>query len=194
MTESSPGPFFVKINTQSAYAPHSLQIPTLNASVAIGDPSHWNFLHPLGDTEDVTAAIGELCALMQPFFHTSYSFDNFVLYSQPDPDDVATPVFSDTIALLGTSASPGWDKATQCTFTFRTNEFGIFKLIMLDYDSGNNFDRVTVLPSGGADDLLRDYIVNIDSWIVGRDGGKPQTFLQKSSTLNEKLRRSYRMT
>lgn len=193
MSESSPGPFFVQINYSSEFAPHSMEIPTLNASVAILDSSSWNFLVPGGDTLDVDTSVKGLVNLLKTQFPASVHFDNYVLFSQPDPDLPATPVFSGELGIAGTFVTPGWYKAVQFTMTFRTNEFGIFKLVLLDVGSANNFNKETSLVSGEGFDLIRDYITATDSWILGRDGGKPQTFLQLAKTLNEKLRRSYRM-
>jgi hypothetical protein len=102
-------------------------------------------------------------------------------------------VFSGTLTGVGSAPTPGWYKAVQKTFTFRTNEFGTSKLVLLDAASFNTFNKQTTLSSGGPEDLLRDYLGSADGWLLGRDGGKPTTFLQIAVTLNEKLRRSYRM-
>jgi|ERR1041384_612969 hypothetical protein len=193
MAPNSPGPFFVQINYQSEFAPHSMEIPTLNASEAVLDPTSWNFLFPGGDTVDVSDAVADFVDLIKTQFPASVSFTNFVLFSKPDPDLPATPVFSGELAAVGTNGTPGWYKAAQLTMTFRTNEFGIWKLVLLDVGTSNNWDKVTVLTSGEAFDTIRDFVTSNDSWIIGRDGGRPQTFLQIAKTLNEKLRRSYRM-
>jgi hypothetical protein len=193
MTPNSPGPFFVRINYQSQYAPHSMEIPCLDAEQDIGDVSHWHFLHVGGDTTDVTTDIKAFIDLVKVFFHAHVKFTDFVLFSQPDPAGVATPVFTDAIDKEGTNPDTSWDKAVQKTWSFRSNEFGQFKLVWLDCASFNNFDKVTSLTAGSADDVLRDYVVNNDSWLLARDGGQPKTFLQFAVTLNEKLRRSYRM-
>jgi len=41
---------------------------------------------------------------------------------------------------------------------------------------------------------IRDYVTADATWIASRGGGRPNTFLQVSITLNEKLRRAYNMT
>jgi len=41
---------------------------------------------------------------------------------------------------------------------------------------------------------INNFVTGANSWLLSRGGARPATFLQLSSTLNEKLRRTYGMT
>lgn len=112
----------------------------------------------------------------------------------PTPSDTPVPVATVPLGVDGTSVVVSWTKAVQNTFTFRADDFTIFKVVLLDAVSYNLFDR-NVSPTARDEwsDLI-DYVTADVTWIAARGGGRPDVFLQNSLTLNEKLRRSYNMT
>ena len=192
--QNSLSPAFVRINSTSAYGAHSTTIPSVPLIAPPGGVGGYGF-DLRGAAIDVNAqdSIEDFVNLLKVFYPSTYTFIDYVLFSQPAPEDVPVPVESNVLSIAGTNIGGGWAKAVQETWTWRTTEFGIFKLVMLDAVSDNSFDKLTNISGSAPHEALSDYVTADVTWIAGRDGGRPNTFLQIAKTLNEKLRRSYRM-
>lgn len=191
MSHNSLYPSFVRINYTTAYAPHSQTVPTTTVSNDAGD---WQF-HPedggtvIGVDDAVIAWIGT----MRQYYPASTVFTDATLFTMATPTATPVPVFSFPIALLGTGVPGTGDdvKATQGTFTFRTDQGGIFKLVFLDMIV-SSWEKITS-PTNALVSALVTHVLTTQHWMAGRDGGDPRVFLQRATTLNERLRRSYRM-
>ena len=187
---NSAAPAFVQINYHSAYGPHSARIPTLDWNPG-GDASGSFVTHNAGSV-DASDMVNDYVDVAAPFFPDTVQFDNFIIYRITDISVNPIPVYSEAfVSKEGTGDGTSWSKAVQRTLIMRTDEFGIAKYVFLDAESGNNFDRIT---SAGAD--IAAFIAVIsdgDNAFAGLDNGKPTTYLGVTTTLNEKLRRAYRM-
>jgi hypothetical protein len=190
---NSPGPTQILINSHSAYGFHK---SALNANEWHSTPDvggagaieAWDAT--LIDTDDMVVA---LVTLLAPFFPASYHFDNYIVFTYATPDADPVPVASNPLTVVGTSAAPGWSKATQTTLSFRTDLFGIAKIVLLDVDSQDSFDKTVVVPPATPlEALVTEFTLDTNGW-SGRDGGRPDTYISATTTLNEKLRREYRM-
>jgi hypothetical protein len=189
------GPFFVKISSHSEFGPHVQQIPTTDYTgpslvFPFGVFTGWDLT--LADADVMIVALVDK---MAKFFPAAYTFDNWQVFSQPTPADPAIPLAGNTFtAKVGTSVASGWDKATQATITWRSTTFGKSKLVFLDYSSGGDFSKIATLPgSGDLFDLDAEF-TNVSNGWKAQDNGRPQTFISMTATLNEKLRRAYRLT
>lgn len=191
---NSPAPTQILVNYHSEFAPHKMLLNALEWSPTpdvngAGSLATWD-----AATVDTDDAVSGLVTLMLPFFGTSVSFDNYVVFTYPTPEADPEPMAGGTLALDGTGATPSWYKAVQKTLTFRTNLFGLARLVFLDVLSGNDFNRNTVVtPASPLEALVNAFTSDTAPW-SGRDNGRPNTYLGVSQTLNEKLRRAYRMT
>lgn len=196
MTVNSLSPAFVRINYQSAFGPHTMTIPSVPVDDGLlvdADSGNWAFVLrgaelPVG----VDGAINDFVNLIKVNFPTGVTFIDYVVYQQPAPEDAPYPVWSNTLAIVGTGGAGIWSKATQETWTFRADDFTTYKLVLLDYSAGS-FDKITAISGIPSLEAIRAYIVAPETWIASRGGGRPNTFLQIAQTLNEKLRRAYRM-
>lgn len=194
MAENSLSPAFVRIDYTSIHGPHSMTLPSVPVIAAVGGGAPYTFdLRGAAIDVPVKGAVEDFVAIIAEFFETTTTFVAWTLYTQADADATPLPVQADNLGIDGTAATTTWDKAVQVTFTWRTDAFGIFKLVFLDAVSNNNFDKATNFDIDTATEALHDYVTADVTWLAGRDGGRPNTFLQRAKTLNEKLRRSYRM-
>lgn len=194
MASNSLSPAFTRINYISQWGPHSMTIPTVPYNPPdVGNATGAFVLRGAALPTDAADAIVDFVTLLLPFYEPTTTFLDYIIFTQADADATPLPQFSDTLGLAGTGGSTTWDKAVQFTWTWRTDEFGLFKLVMLDCISNNNFDKITNLTGLSAEEALHEYVTADVSFLAGRDGGRPNTFLQIAKTLNEKLRRSYRM-
>jgi hypothetical protein len=184
---NSLNPAFFKLNYHSNAGPHTATVPTLLWNVG-NTFDTWN----AGTVDEITMIEGYVDKLL-PFFASDTEFDNWVTYLKPpdpaDPQPVSSGSFTGKV---GTASSPGWTTAVQGTFSIRTHLFGIYKIVMLDGASGNSFAPSSAL--GGAALDLFNYVSDKDNGFSGQDNGRPNVFIKFTKTLNEKLRRAYRLT
>lgn len=191
MAPNSLSPAFVEIAYHSDFGAHVQTIPTLD-----WDPTgatYGFFDTHTGSTVDAETMIDALIALEKKFFPTTVVFDSWTIFTKDTPTSPSNPRVQKNITVAGTVGTPGWFKAAQATWTFKTDLFGEFKIVNLDVATLDAWDKITSA-TASADQIafiaaLRD---NGNGW-AGRDGGRPEFFQQIAFTLNEKLRREYRM-
>lgn len=188
-------PSFVRINYTSLYGAHVMTIPSVAIVGGINAPSLHDFdLRGAAISVEADAAVKAFVAILKKNFIGSTTFVDYTLFTMADENATPTPVYSAALGVVGTNGSAGWTKAVQETITWRTESFGLFKLVLLDCVSDNLFNKVTALGAVGTNLRdLSDYVTASVSWLSGRDGGRPAVFLQAAWTLNEKLRRAYKL-
>jgi hypothetical protein len=186
------GPYIMKIS----YAQLGFGVHTLTHSIDEWiDTSSTNNAgrirkHDGGD-EDTLVAIEGFLTKIKPFFTADVSFNSATIYRQLLPTDTPTPVVSiQFTGIVGTSGAVGWHVATEKTINMRSTAFNTFKLVFLDCDSLDDWDKVSILPSTGALHDLFEYLVGTENFVIARDGNYPSIFLSQTITLNEKLRRA----
>lgn len=186
---NSLSPAFVKINYVSEYAPHTLTIPTTAYDI---ETESFNG-HNGAPDRPAAVAVNSFVDLISAAFKPTTVFTDFTVFTKADPEAPSLPRLSGPLGLVGLSAVAGTAKATQWTWTWRTSFFGLSKLVFLDVPNAGSFEKYTNISNIPSYDAIHDYWTDPAGWISGRDGGVPTTFLQIAVTLNEKLRRSYRM-
>lgn len=192
---NSLSPAFVKINYSSSYGSHVMTQPSVPLVAGAYAPTGYAFvLRGAAVPVAVDDAVTDFVNTIKVLFPATVTFTDATVYSQPTPSDIPVPVASFALGISGTAAASGWDKATQDTFTFRADDFTLYKLVLLDCVSFDQFDKVTDATVRTQFEDIVDYVTADVTWIASRGGGRPNTFLQYSITLNEKLRRSYNMT
>jgi hypothetical protein len=192
---NSKGPYFVQYNYHSGFGPHSMQIPLRHwqpgggGSVA-GDVEDWDLT-----IQDADGMINSLSDLFLPFFTANVTFDNYVIFKQVGTDEIYTPVAGATLTgKIGTRTPPVWSEAVQYTLTWRSTSFGIFKIVFLDAESAGDFSKTSTLPGSGDLFNINTEVTSTANAFMARDNGRPSSFISMTKTLNEKLRKSYRVT
>jgi hypothetical protein len=190
MTVNSLFPAFVELSYHSEFAPHVMTIPTLawNDGPDAGVFDTWDTFGV--DADDMVQGYVTLAA---PFFPATVSFDSYTIFTMDDPTAQAIPRASKAVVVAGSNATPGWYKAVQATFTFKTDLGGVFKNVLLDVGVGNDFDPKRSIDVSGPTLAFIDYLMAVENGWAGRDGGQPSFFLQVSNDLNDKLREQYHM-
>jgi hypothetical protein len=192
MVESiSPG--FIQIDYHSDFGVHTMRLPTkeLNIGAPKSDSTVDTWDAGTINWRDMTDA---LITEMLPQMPSSVTFDTATLFQQTSPE--VTPTFIDSYTLTsmdGSAVSPGWFKAVQHSLLARDTAGNIAKIILLDAGSGNTFDAENDPSAAGFDDLLAEWFAESNGW-SSRANFRPAVFIKGYKTLNEKLRREYRMT
>jgi hypothetical protein len=190
MAINSLFPSYVQFFYHSAYGQHVQTIPTESYDSGADTFEAWG-----GVDVDRETMFTPLIAAMMPFYPETVTYDSWRIFTLADPD--ATPLLANagvfTSSNVGTEDTPGWTKAVQGTFSYLGSGGSKGRLNFMDSISGNNFDpQFTTGPSGILVTLLGVLSDDAYGWST-RGGEQPTTFLQYSKTLNEKLRREYRM-
>jgi hypothetical protein len=189
-------PAFIELEYSTPYGEHVMTIPIRAVPDFESDPAlticeNWD-----ATTSVVSTTVANLCAQFANFYTDDSQFNLYSIWTMADSE--AIPEFAETYRfttpIQGSSASTTWKKAAQNTFTFRTADGGISKVTLLDSLSFNLWDKQTD-PTGSTDVLaVIDAWTDTNAFFAGRDNARPSAFLQLTKTLNEKLRRAYRMT
>lgn len=187
-------PNYVQIRYQSSYGLHVMTLPTrvYTPGATITDSGTFPRWSDDGAT-DAFDMIELMEQALQDGFHTTTTIIDATIFAKTAGVNDSTPVGFYENSMAGSNAGTEWRKATQMTLTFRTTLFGTAKIVTLDTPHAG-FDRFTPgAASAWVIALAAAYTANTAAW-AGRDGGRPNQWLQGSVTLNEKLRRSYGMT
>jgi hypothetical protein len=191
--QNSLSPAFVKIDYTSVYAPHVMTVPSVPLIPAVGDAPPYFDLRGAEIDVNADTAIRDYVAVLADLALGTMVFNSYTIFSQPEVGDTPVPVWSAPLNVVGTNPSAAAPvKACQQTYSFRATDFTIFKVVLLDFPPMSGFDRTTA-PASVLQTNLIDYVTADETWIASRGGGRPNVFLQLATTLNEKLRRSYRM-
>lgn len=194
MTEYGLDPAFVKLHYTSAYAPHVHIIPTLNwiptsITGTLGSYVAWNSV-PI----DAEVMIDNLIDKLRPFADPTTSYDLIEIFTKASPSDPNVLVATAARTLAGTSAAAGVRKAVQATFNFKTTGGAAFKLVFLDYPHGTGqFDKQPAIALSADAVALAAEITDVGNAWAGRDKTRPSTIISVTNTLNEALRKQYRM-
>lgn len=190
MAPNSLSPAFVVLNYHSDYGAHKQTLPTKTYNP--GSPGTFDTWS--GSTIDASDMVNDFVDLIAPFFPATVNFDYFEIFTKATPTSDSVLRHSEVLSQVGTNATPGWSKATEAVWTFKTTLNGLYKITMLDVGNNNSWDKATFSDLAGDSLAFVQYLVNdtTHGW-SGRDDGDPATFLQISYGLNKALRRKYNM-
>lgn len=185
-------PASVVVDYHSPYGFHKMTLPIKainNPEDATGNytVTNWD-----GDTILLQDMIEALVTELLPRFASTVEFDSFTPFHYPTIDDPPIPLLTIALAMVGTAGTPGWYKATMETQIMRDTEAQICKLVLLDFASGNNFEKYTNPATAGVEDIFL-VLTSIEWGFSSRNGKRPASFVARTATLNQKLREEYRM-
>lgn len=186
-------PSFVKINYHSAAAPHTMEIPALTWNDVASTGGAGEFDIWSGGTIDADSMINDLTDVIAALLPDTATIDGYTIYTYGTPRGAPQPRVSKAIGTAGLDATPGWWQAVQVTQTFRTTDFNLMKLNILDSATNNDFSKTLSIPPGGAlEDIFTLLSSNVQGW-CGRDAQQVAAFVSQTIDLNDALRRRYRL-
>lgn len=191
---NSQFPGFVDIVYHSPYGVHHMEICHHGWDFSGGSPVSGNF-NTWNDTQiEADLMINNLVDEMLPFWTGVVVLDQYTIYTLADPDAPPVPVYAAALGNAGTSIETEWLKAVQTTFSFRTTNFGVAKLVLLDTPSASGFDKILSFAASAEALAIFAELSSLDNGWQARDQGRINVLSQITFTLNEKLRREYNMT
>lgn len=187
-------PSYVQIRYQSSYAIHTMTLPTRAYTPGASITDEGTFPRWSDDAAIPAFDMIEFMEqALQDGFHTTTTIIDATIFNKTAGVNDATPVGFYANSMAGTNAATDWRKAHQMTLTFRTTLFGTAKLVTLDTPHAG-YDRFTPGAASAWVVALAGVFSDTDYAWAGRDGGRPNQWLQGTVTLNERLRRAYGMT
>jgi hypothetical protein len=137
--------------------------------------------------------IEALIDLLAEVMVTTYNFDGYTIYTMDDEDLPARPRYAKFLNVPGVLTAADAIPASYGTMTFRTAAFGRFKLQFIDSIPSTDF--LPQLPGAftAAQTAIADALANEGNAWSGRDNSKIDYPLSLTWTLNEKLRKAYRL-
>lgn len=184
-------PSYFVVNYSSAYGVHRQVVPTSQWSDSGGD--FGSFVAWAGGGVDAESMIDAFVAAQAAFFLGTVNFFSWEIFDLATPTTAPLLVMAKNIDVDGTSGLAGWTKAAQATWSLKSDLGGDIRYVMLDVATGNAWDKITSASVSADQTAFLDLVTDDANGFAGRDGGRPNFFLQIAFTLNEKLRREYRM-
>jgi hypothetical protein len=192
MTPGDLAPGFIRVAYHSAFGLHVMTIPVNTPNPDTGTPADSTIDNWSSGEVNWRTMTDDLIALIKAIYSTNSEFDSAQLFTK-SVGAAPIPVDSYTLAVAGTETTPGWEKATQQTLSARDAGFNEAKLVFLDFASGNDFGKYTDATAVGLNLIFDEWSDPTNGW-GSRKNARPATFIAATRTLNEKLRRAYRLT
>lgn len=194
MAVNLPGPYFIEITYETSGLNHKMGFSCqVSGTPVVGTSSDLiDILQRDATTVTLTNAVNDFVDLLKPMFQTVTTFIDFTLWQYVTGTLERNFVSTGALGVAGTSAGSA-QTAHQATSTFRTQNGGILKLVMLESIFSDN--DVVALSSVSNTALLAisAFIVSTDSWLYARDNSYPIAPLNFSGGQNEALfRKRYR--
>lgn len=184
-------PSFVQINYHSPRGPHIATVPMKQWSAGVDQ----------GFVEDWVSTLTNADTMIQEFvdgyaflFPDNTVFDYYTIFNYEDEESDPVPVAFNTLTQLGATAvgSNIW-VAVQQTVTFQCEGGHILKIVGMDAIAGTQFLPVgpTVI-AAALPDLVAALTSTVNGW-ASRAGSMPLFGKQIAYTINEKLRKQYKL-
>lgn len=192
MAVNSLSPAFVILYYVTFWGWHTMTLPTLDYGggtfTTPGDFDTWN-----AGAIDADTMVAGLTTVLAPLFHTSVNFNRFEVYTQEDADADPVLAYIKEIDVDGSDADPGWYKAVQLTLSMKTTGGHLARMVMMDAASNDNFDIIQPVSGNANLDALFDVLADPDNGWSSRADEQIAVATKASTTINEALRRLYRM-
>jgi hypothetical protein len=188
-------PAYVHLNWHSVYAPHVMLLPTreYNALPSPAFPGSFE----AWDTSIIAAddMVEAFTTLLKACIPTDGGIDSYIIYTLATPDAEPVIGFVKNLPLAGTDADAfSTVAAVQITLSYIDTEGERGKITLLDKPN-ELWTRVTNAGDVPTEEaaLFTEFSADTNAW-QSRNGAQPILFRSRTATLNEKLRRSYRLS
>lgn len=184
-------PSFVRIFYHSVLAAHVMNLPTTQWSQALGTNPQGGFLNWNTVDTDADDMVQAFAQTLQDLLPTTGELDSYVIYNYPTAENIFVPVAGNTLALVGSDATPGQNAATQKTFTFYDSAFHSSKVVLLDGASDDLWVKKNLASANAFEQALVSVWTDPDWAWSSRQNFQPVTLRSITTTLNRRLRRNY---
>ncbi len=182
-------PGFVRFEYTSSWGLHVMIVPTRQWSPGTGIGE---FLNWTGTQTSAEAMILDLANALAAIMHNTTTITRATIFTK-EVGQPPQPVAALTLSASGTETSTTWRQAVQYTMTMRDTAFKLAKIVVLDAPSGGTFLKYSSFVGLPAWQAVFNELMDVSNGWSSRYGARPATFVSLTKTLNEKLRRAYRL-
>lgn len=182
-------PSFVRFEYTSSAGIHTMFIPTRAWEPGTGAGTFLNWTNTQTDAQTM---ISNMANALKALMHGTSTITRATIFTKAvgQPPE---PRASVTLNAAGTETSTSWRLAVQATMTIRDESFKLFKIVLLDIPAGDNFNKATTFVGLPAWESVFNEVTDANMAWSSRFGARPATLVSITKTLNEKLRRAYRL-
>jgi len=194
MAKNSLFPAFIQMFYSSAYAPHVMTLPIntwspISSGHDAGTALAWD-----GSQQDVITEMDFLTDKLALLAPASVNINSYTVWTMASEDANPQYQVSVDVSKVGTNASTNQSKAVQTQYNMLDTEGQKVKLVLLDFpyigwDRTTGFDALTSTERDVLGKLMDEL-----SFFSSRNGKRPAVFRSRTTKLNDKLRRAYRMS
>lgn len=193
MTSFYPGPYGLEILYQVSGLLHTMELNlNIDGTPDIGDAfSTINAISRDASLYPLHTLVIDYGTVLMPLFNTAVTAISATLWRYTAFSYERTWISEYTMGYVGSNANPIVG-AAQATFTFRSQNGGIMKSVLLESGiDGNNQTAIAALTTTGL--AYANFFLDDDNPFVARDGGYPIAGILLSRGQNERVfRRRYR--
>ena len=183
---TSLAPGYVRVTYDGQLFPHHMTIP-VNFSGTPTPGTEPDLVLKDASTSGAIAAIGDLFAVIHPFFNTATHFGLAEAHTVDATTGEDAFIFAWNVGLLGTDI--GANRATdELIFVFKTSVGSLYKLYLMEGIQAPNVKVLPPFPAGIYKDLS-DFVVGNSSPVYGRQNAYPFVPVSYVSKTNDKLRK-----
>jgi hypothetical protein len=188
----SLSPAFVVVSYHSVEAPHKMTLPTLAWDQLGGTSGNGGYVAWDNSNRDADDMIKDFVTLLAEITPSTTTYDSYQIYTKASALAPNILRAEGPLAIAGTSGAT-YAPATQATFNLRTRGFHHAKIVLLDVEAPADF--APTFPSALSTDqgnVFANYALDSNAW-AGRDNEQIDSIQRITWTLNEALRRAYRL-
>jgi hypothetical protein len=186
-------PSFVVFDYKTPYSTHKMTVPTREWNAGIGTAGKGGYLTWNEDPRDADDMLKDFVTVIAGMYNDTTTFNHYTIFTFPTGETFSIPVAENALTIDGSGTITGWDEAVQRTYMIRDTSVRAFsRLVLLDAGTDNNFGKYTTLTTPEAQIIAE--ITDPDNAWSSRQGNRPNSFKNLTITLNEKLRREYKLT
>lgn len=183
----------VLLTYKTPFSTHIQALPTQEWNAGIGTAGKGGYLTWNGDPRDADDMIKDLVDKFCKMYNDTTTYNHYVIQSRVTINDVWLPMAESNLTKDGTGTITGWEEAVQRTYMIRDTSIQSFsRLILLDAGTDNSFGKYTTLTSDETEIIAE--LTDPDNAWSSRQGYRPNAFKNLTITLNEKLRKEYKLT
>lgn len=193
MPTNSQFPAFFRLFSVSAFSPHISSMCTTEWDSG-GGGGAGSFASWGGGPVDAADMIEAYVDALLPFYNADTEFTQAIVYTMASETDPPRPrAFLTFTGKVGTNVG-SVNPASQGMYTFRTVDFGLLKIVMLDAPVTVAFAPINSVVPASPLEALTNLLTDDANAFSGRDNAQPLGFVHATFKLNDELRKSYRLS
>ena len=192
MTVHTLKPSYQEWRYHSAFGAHKMILPTREWSPVGGISGFGSYTSWDTNLRDAGDMIDDFVDLLLPKFPSTVVFDSWQIWNFDEDADFFIPVAGDAFtSKVGTDGTAAYSQAVQSVMTMFDTAFNTCKIVLLDMNSRNNFNRRTAATVDADEQAYFDAFSDVGNAWASRAGFRPASIRSVSLGINDELKKQY---